>query len=54
MAMNLILLVLYAVASIAYAVQFARRTFTTSRVATVLLVLGLGTFLTLARRRRRS
>jgi ABC-type transport system involved in cytochrome c biogenesis permease subunit len=39
MAMNLILLVLYAVASIAYAVQFARRTFTTSRVATVLLVL---------------
>jgi ABC-type transport system involved in cytochrome c biogenesis permease subunit len=39
MAMNLILLVLYAVAAIAYAVQFARRTFTTSRVATVLLVL---------------
>jgi ABC-type transport system involved in cytochrome c biogenesis permease subunit len=39
MAMNLILLVLYAVASVAYAVQFARRTFATSRVATVLLVL---------------
>ena len=37
--MNLILLVLYAAATIAYAVQFARRTFTTSHVATVLLVL---------------
>ena len=37
--MNAILLVLYAVAGVAYAVQFARRTFGTSRVATVLLVL---------------
>jgi ABC-type transport system involved in cytochrome c biogenesis permease subunit len=39
MAMNLILLVLYAVASVAYAVLFARRTLATSHVATVLLVL---------------
>jgi ABC-type transport system involved in cytochrome c biogenesis permease subunit len=37
--MNALLLVLYAAASVAYAVQFARRTFTTSRIATVLLVL---------------
>jgi ABC-type transport system involved in cytochrome c biogenesis permease subunit len=37
--MNVLLLVLYAIASVAYAVQFARRTFATSRVATVLLVL---------------
>ena len=37
--MNAILLVLYAAAGIAYAVQFARRTFSTSRLATVLLVL---------------
>jgi ABC-type uncharacterized transport system permease subunit len=39
MPMNAILLVLYAVAGVAYAVQFARRTFGSSRVATVLLVL---------------
>ena len=39
MPMNAILLILYAVAGAAYAVQFARRTFGTSRVATVLLVL---------------
>jgi ABC-type transport system involved in cytochrome c biogenesis permease subunit len=37
--MNAILLILYAVAGAAYAVQFSRRTFSTSRVATVLLVL---------------
>ena len=39
MPMNAVLLILYAAASAAYAVQFARRTFGTSRVATVLLVL---------------
>ena len=39
MSMNAILLFLYAAAGVAYAVQFARRTFGTSRVATVLLVL---------------
>jgi len=37
--MNAILLVLYAAAGVAYAVQFARRTFATSRMATILLVL---------------
>ena len=37
--MNAILLLLYAAAGCAYAVQFARRTFPTSRMATVLLVL---------------
>jgi ABC-type transport system involved in cytochrome c biogenesis permease subunit len=37
--MNAILLVLYAVACVAYAMQFTRRTFSTSRLATVLLVL---------------
>jgi len=37
--MHLVLLALYAVAGIAYAVQFTRRTFGASRVATVLLVL---------------
>jgi len=39
MPMNAILLFLYAAAGIAYAVQFARRTFGASRIATVLLVL---------------
>ena len=39
MAMNALLLILYAAAGVAYAVQFSRRTFNTSRVATVLLVL---------------
>ena len=39
MPMNAVLLILYAAASGAYALQFARRTFGTSRVATVLLVL---------------
>ena len=39
MSMNAILLVLYAVAGVAYAVQFAQRTFGASRAATVLLVL---------------
>ncbi len=39
MFMNAILLFLYAAAGVAYAVQFARRTFGSSRVATVLLVL---------------
>ena len=39
MAMNAILLLLYAAAGVAYAVQFARRTFGASRIATVLLVL---------------
>jgi ABC-type transport system involved in cytochrome c biogenesis permease subunit len=39
MPMNAILLLLYAAAGAAYAVQFARRTFGASRVATVLLVL---------------
>src|SRR4029453_3466516 len=39
MFMNAILLFLYAVAGIAYGVQFARRTFGTNRNATVLLVL---------------
>ena len=39
MFMNAILLCLYAAACVAYAVQFARRTFDASRVATVLLVL---------------
>ncbi len=39
MAMNALLLLLYAAASVAYAVQFSRRTFATSRLATVLLVL---------------
>jgi ABC-type transport system involved in cytochrome c biogenesis permease subunit len=39
MFMNAILLILYAAAGVAYAVQFARRTFGNSRVATVLLVL---------------
>ncbi len=39
MFMNAILLCLYAAACVAYAVQFAQRTFGTSRVATVLLVL---------------
>ena len=38
MTMNAILLFLYAAAGVAYAVQFARRTFGTSRIATVLLV----------------
>jgi len=38
MAMNALLLILYAAAGVAYAVQFTRRTFATSRVATVLLV----------------
>ncbi len=38
MAMNVLLLLLYAAASAAYAVQFSRRTFATSRLATVLLV----------------
>jgi ABC-type transport system involved in cytochrome c biogenesis permease subunit len=37
--MNAILLVLYVAAGVAYAVQFARRTFGVSRIATVLLVL---------------
>ena len=37
--MNALLLALYAAAGVAYAVQFSRRTFNTSRVATVLLVL---------------
>ncbi len=37
--MNLILLALYAIAGVAYAVQFSRRTFGSSQVATVLLVL---------------
>ena len=37
--MNAILLLLYAAAGVAYAVQFSRRTFPTSRMATVLLVL---------------
>jgi ABC-type transport system involved in cytochrome c biogenesis permease subunit len=36
---NVVLLALYTVAGGAYAVQFARRTFNTSRLATVLLVL---------------
>src|SRR5919106_5050890 len=39
MGMNAILLLLYAAAGVAYAVQFARRTFPASRIATVLLVL---------------
>jgi ABC-type transport system involved in cytochrome c biogenesis permease subunit len=39
MFMNAILLFLYAAAGVAYAVQFARRTFAISRIATVLLVL---------------
>jgi ABC-type transport system involved in cytochrome c biogenesis permease subunit len=39
MPMNAILLILYAVAGAAYAVQFSRRTFGASRAATVLLVL---------------
>ena len=39
MPMNAILLFLYAAAGIAYAVQFAKRTFGASRIATVLLVL---------------
>jgi ABC-type uncharacterized transport system permease subunit len=39
MSMNVLLLVLYAVAGTAYAVQFTRRTFATSRLATALLVL---------------
>src|SRR5918996_3364228 len=39
MLMNAILLLLYAAAGVAYAVQFARRTFPSSRIATVLLVL---------------
>jgi ABC-type transport system involved in cytochrome c biogenesis permease subunit len=38
MSMNAILLFLYAAAGVAYAVQFSRRTFSTSRAATVLLV----------------
>jgi len=38
MPMNAILLVLYAAAGVAYAVQFTQRTFGASRVATVLLV----------------
>ena len=38
MPMNAILLILYAAAGVAYAVQFARRTFGASRLATVLLV----------------
>jgi len=37
--MHLVLLAIYAVAGVAYAVQFTRRTFGASRVATVLLVL---------------
>src|SRR6187399_174970 len=37
--MNVLLLLLYTAASVAYAVQFARRTFGTNRAATVLLVL---------------
>lgn len=39
MSMNVVLLLLYAGAGAAYAVQFTRRTFATSRLATVLLVL---------------
>ena len=39
MGMNVILLVLYATACAAYAVQFTRRTFSSSRAATVLLVM---------------
>jgi len=39
MLMNALLLFLYAAACAAYAVQFARRTFAASRMATVLLVL---------------
>ncbi len=39
MFMSAILLFLYAAAGVAYAVQFARRTFDASRIATVLLVL---------------
>ena len=39
MPMNAFLLFLYAAAGIAYAVQFAKRTFGVSRIATVLLVL---------------
>jgi ABC-type uncharacterized transport system permease subunit len=39
MSMNAILLFLYGAACVAYAVQFAKRTFSTSRNATVLLVL---------------
>ena len=39
MPLNALLLILYAVAGVAYAVQFTRRTFSTSRAATVLLVL---------------
>jgi ABC-type transport system involved in cytochrome c biogenesis permease subunit len=39
MAMNALLLLLYAAASVAYAVQFSQRTFATNRLATVLLVL---------------
>jgi ABC-type transport system involved in cytochrome c biogenesis permease subunit len=37
--MNVLLLLLYTAASVAYAVQFAKRTFGSSRAATVLLVL---------------
>ena len=37
--MNVLLLLLYTAASVAYAVQFAKRTFGTNRAATVLLVL---------------
>jgi ABC-type transport system involved in cytochrome c biogenesis permease subunit len=39
MSMNAILLLLYTAAGVAYAVQFARRSFDVSRTATVLLVL---------------
>ncbi len=39
MAMNALLLMLYAAAGVAYTVQFAQRTFNTNRLATVLLVL---------------
>jgi ABC-type transport system involved in cytochrome c biogenesis permease subunit len=39
MSLNAVLLILYAIAGVAYAVQFARRTFSTSRTASVLLVL---------------
>jgi ABC-type transport system involved in cytochrome c biogenesis permease subunit len=38
MPLNALLLILYALAGVAYAVQFTRRTFGTSRAATVLLV----------------
>lgn len=39
MPLNALLLILYAIAGVVYAVQFTRRTFSTSRAATVLLIL---------------